>query len=110
MNNAIFSLNPPENDPIQTYKPGSEARRRILAELERQRNLVVEIPIIIGGKEVYTGNTKDVVIPHDHQRVVARYHQASEKEVKRAINEALKAKQQWENLSWIERSDRKSVV
>lgn len=104
MNNAIFSLNPPENDPIQTYKPGSEARRRILAELERQRNLVVEIPIIIGGKEVYTGNTKDVVIPHDHQRVVARYHQASEKEVKRAINEALKAKQQWENLSWIERS------
>jgi 1-pyrroline-5-carboxylate dehydrogenase len=104
MNNAIFSLNPPENDPIQNYQPGSEARRQILAELERQRNMVVEIPIIIGGKEVYTGNTKDVVIPHDHQRVVARYHQASEKEVKRAINEALKAKQQWENLSWIERS------
>jgi len=63
----------------------------------------MDIPLIIDGKEVRTGDTGKVVMPHDHQHVLAKYHMAGEKEVKMAINAALKAHREWSALSWVER-------
>jgi 1-pyrroline-5-carboxylate dehydrogenase len=104
MNNAIFTFNNPENEPIFQYAKGSEERKQIIAELERISNEEIEIPLIIGGKEIKTGNTAKVVMPHNHSKVLAIYHIAGEKEVQLAIDEALKAREMWEDLSWIERS------
>ncbi len=104
MNNAVFTFDSPKNETILQYTPGSREREQITAELARMSNALVEIPLIIGGKEVRTGNTGAVVMPHNHRHVLATYHQAGEKEVQLAINEALKAKNMWENISWIERS------
>jgi len=104
MNNAVFTFDSPKNETIRQYAPGSGEREQIAAELCRMSDARIEIPLIIGGKEIRTGNTGTVVMPHNHRHVLATYHQAGEKEVQLAIDEALKAKNMWENISWIERS------
>ena len=73
-------------------------------ELERQRNMVVDILIVIGGKEIRTGEIGQVVCPHDHQHVLATYHKVTEKEVKMAIESAMEARKQWMNTDWTTRA------
>lgn len=104
MNNAIFSFDSPQNEPIHQYAPGSQERTAIKAELKRLSMQQIEIPLIIGGKEIRTGKIGKVVMPHNHKHVLATYHMAGEKEVNMAIDAALSAKEKWENISWIERS------
>jgi 1-pyrroline-5-carboxylate dehydrogenase len=104
MNNTVFQLVVPHNEPVETYAPESAARGRIKAELARQAGAEIEIPLIIGGKEVRTGKTAKVVMPCDHRHVLATYHKATEKEVVMAIEAAKAAKKQWEVLSWVERA------
>ncbi len=104
MNNALFQFAHPANEPVKEYRPGSPERDALVKELEKQSNEVVEIPIIIGGKEVRTGDMGEVVMPHNHKHVVAKYHKVSEKEVNMAIEAAMKAKKDWENTPWVERA------
>jgi 1-pyrroline-5-carboxylate dehydrogenase len=104
MNNTIFQFDVPANEPVESYAPGSKARARIKAEIERQSSTEIEIPLIIGGKEVRTGNTGKVVMPCEHGHVLATYHKAGEKEVALAIEASVRARKQWEILSWLERA------
>ena len=103
MNNSNFIFREPKNEPIYAYAPGSPERKLLQEELERQYNQTIEIPIIIGGKEVKTGNMGKVTMPTEHGHVLATYHKVGEKEVKMAIEAAMSAKKQWENMPWIER-------
>ncbi|MDO4568223.1 MAG: L-glutamate gamma-semialdehyde dehydrogenase [Clostridia bacterium] len=95
MNNAFFTVPKPYNEPILSYMPGSPERQALKDELARQSAEVVTIPLIIGGKEVYTEVFADVRAPHDHGHVLARYCVATEKELRLAIDAALDAKAQW---------------
>jgi len=104
MNNANFEFREPKNEPILSYAPGTPERKLLHEELKRQYNKTVEIPLIIGGKEIKTGNIGKVVMPTEHGHVLATYHKVGEKEVKMAIEAAMKAKKQWENTPWIERA------
>jgi 1-pyrroline-5-carboxylate dehydrogenase len=104
MNNQLFSFKQPINEPIYSYAPGTPERAALQAELERQYNQVIEIPLIIGGKEVKTGKMGKVVMPTEHKHVLANYHQVTEKEVKMAIDAAMAAKKQWEEMPWVERA------
>ena len=92
MNNAIYNFREPKNEPVLSYKPGSEERLLLEAELKVQKNQIIDIPLIIGGKEIRTGKTGKVVMPSDHKHVLATYHMATEMEVSLAINAALDAK------------------
>ncbi len=103
MNNAIFNFREPQNEPVKSYAPGSEERRLLQAELDRQFNTQIEIPLIIGGKKIKTGKIGKVVMPTDHQHVLATYHQCTDKEVRMAIDAAMKARDAWANLPWEER-------
>lgn len=103
MNNAQFYFDRPSNEPVYTYTENSPERLALEKEIERQSHTEVEIPLIIGGKEIKTGNTGKVVMPHQHGRVLATYHKAGEKEVHMAIAAALEAHQQWAVMSWVER-------
>lgn len=100
MNNAIFNFEDPVNEPIFDYAPGSPERRLLMNELERQSNTEIEIPLIIGGREVRTGQIKKVVMPHDHGHVLATYHMATEKEVRLAVDAALAANKVWWDTDW----------
>jgi 1-pyrroline-5-carboxylate dehydrogenase len=104
MNNAIYNFREPVNESILKYLPGSPERISLEKELERQTSIVVDIPLIIGGKEIRTGKTGKIVMPTDHKHVLATYQIATEKEVTMAINAALEIKESWMTLSWIERA------
>jgi 1-pyrroline-5-carboxylate dehydrogenase len=103
MNNAIFNMERPVNEHAMDYAPGCKERKALNAELNRMSNEVIDIPLIIDGKEVRTGKTGKVIMPHDHQHVLADYHLAGEKEVKMAIDAALKVHREWATLSWVDR-------
>ncbi len=104
MNNAIYTFKQPENEPVLQYLPGSKERALLEQELERQMNTEVEIPLIIGGKEVKTGNMGKVVMPSNHKHVLATYHKARKEDVENAVKAAMAAKQEWMSLSWVERA------
>ena len=103
MNNAIYNFREPKNEPVLSYKTGSPERKLLEEELIAQSNKVIDIPLIIGGKEIRTGITGKIVNPCNHNHVLATYHKATEKEVSLAIKAALDAKCEWMTLSWIER-------
>jgi 1-pyrroline-5-carboxylate dehydrogenase len=104
MNNAIYNFKEPGNEPVLSYLKGSNERMLLEKELEEQGNKVVDIPLIIGGKEIRTGQTGKIVMPTDHNHVLAIYHKATEKEVALAIKAALAAKECWMTLAWMERA------
>ena len=104
MNNTIFAFDAPGNEKTLCYGPGSPERARIKAELARQAASEVEIPLVIGGKEVRTGRLGTVRNPCDHRHVLAVYHQAGEEEVRQAVEAAIAAQARWQELSWVERA------
>ena len=104
MNNAIYNIREPKNEPVYSYKPGSRERELLEKELGLQINQEADIPLIIAGKEVRTNKIRKVVMPTDHTHVVANCHMATEKEVEMAIKAAMDAKCEWMTLSWNERS------
>ena len=104
MNNSIINFPLPANEPVKAYMPGSPERVALEKELERQSKLVVEIPIIIGGKEIRTGDMGEVTCPHDHKHVIARYHKVGKKEVEMAIEAAMKAWKEWSRTPWTTRA------
>ena len=63
MNNANYVFREPKNEPVYSYAPGTPERKLLQEELDRQYNQVIEIPLIIGGKEVRTGDMGKVVMP-----------------------------------------------
>ena len=99
-----FTVPKPENDPIQSYAPGTPERKELKATLDELKGKEVEIPIIIGGKEIKTGNTQKCIIPHNHKHVLAHFHQAGESEVKQAIEAAGEAWKSWSTTPFEERA------
>jgi 1-pyrroline-5-carboxylate dehydrogenase len=104
MNNAVFNFEDPKNEVVLNYCPKSSERTNLIKELDKQSKEQIEIPLIIGGKEIRTGKMGKVVMPHDHGHTLATYHMATEKEVKLAIDASMKALKEWSNLSWVVRS------
>lgn len=104
MNNTIFSFPKPENEPVLGYKPGSAERKAIREALDELYNTVTDIPAIIGGQEVRTAETGTVVMPTENKHVLAKYYKVGEKEVKMAIDAAMKAHEEWANTPWIDRA------
>ncbi|MDX1671307.1 MAG: L-glutamate gamma-semialdehyde dehydrogenase [Balneolaceae bacterium] len=104
MANAVFEIREPENEPVYQYEPGSEARKKLKEELDRLSTQQLEIPAIIGGKEIKTGKTDDVVMPHDHGHKLGTVHLCGKQEVNDAIEAALEARKEWAELPWEQRA------
>ena len=85
----------PVNEPIRNYEPGSSEKASLKETLSELSQKEIEIPLIIGGKEVRTGDTANCIMPHNHGHVLATFHQAGEKEVLEAIESAQVAWKQW---------------
>ena len=97
---GFYRMEQPKNEPVKGYLPGSAERASLKAELARQSVLKLEIPIIIGGREVKTGTMGKIVMPHDHKHVLAEYHNAGEAELKAAVEAAGRAKAAWVDMPW----------
>lgn len=100
----FFTVATPENEPIKSYAPGTKERDALKAKLDELGSQFIEIPAIIGGKEVFSGNTADCIEPHNHKHVIGKYHKCGEKEIDLAIQAAVKASKDWEQMSFYHRS------
>jgi 1-pyrroline-5-carboxylate dehydrogenase len=97
----------PINDTNRSYAPGSPERAELKARLKTMAAEKIEIPIIIGGKEIRTGRTEKTVMPHDHQHVLAEYHLAGPEHVQQAIAASADARREWAAWAW---EDRAAVI
>lgn len=98
MSNGYFKVEMPKNEPVKAYLPGSPERASLKKELERQSAQVVQVPMIIGGKEVWTERKTKAVMPHDYAHVIAEAASGGEKELKDAIAAALAARKAWTEM------------
>jgi 1-pyrroline-5-carboxylate dehydrogenase len=101
---GLFTTPNPTNEPVKGYAPGSPERIALQAEVDRQLTEVVEIPCVVGGEEIYTGQTVDVTNPGDHQHVLAKAHMATPEVIEKAIQSALKAQAEWSAMAWQDRA------
>lgn len=104
MNNAIYNFNAPANEPVLGYLSGSPERKLLMEEIGRQSDALIDIPCIIGGREFFTGQTTDIVLPHDHKKVIGRFHNVTEEVLKNASVSAMEAHKVWSDLSWTVRA------
>jgi 1-pyrroline-5-carboxylate dehydrogenase len=104
MTHGIFRTPTPHNEPVKGYAPGSPERASLEAVLARQASEEIEIPLVIGGREVRTGDLERATLPHDHRRSIARVHRAKAEHVGQAIEAASAAKREWERMPWEERA------
>ena len=100
MQNSKVKVPLPVNEPIYSYAPGSNERTKLLSKIKELKSQKLEIPLIIGGKEIRTDKKANCIIPHNHKHVLATYHQAGEKEVEMAIDAALSAWNTWSVMPW----------
>ena len=102
--NGIRPVPPPVNDPIRAYSPGSPEKAALKARLDAMAGERIEVPLIIGGKEITTGDVGQAVMPHDHGHVLADWHRAGKEHVLRAVDAAAAARHEWARWPWEERA------
>lgn len=100
MSNAYFKVPAPINEPVFSYAPGTPEKEALKKRLKELQSEEIEIPLIIGGKEIKTGKTAEIRSPHDHSKKLGVYHKASAKEVNMAIEAALEARKKWAEMPW----------
>ena len=94
----------PINEKAKDYAPGSEERVLLQKELERQRSHSLEIPLIIGGKDTYTGITRPIICPHDHQSPLGIFHGGDREAADLAVRAAREASRDWQHTPWEDRA------
>ncbi len=100
MSDKMAMVPPAVNEPILDYAPNSPERLELVETLKKMKSEVIEIPAIIGGKEIYTGNTATNVMPHNHKHVLARYHMVGPDEIAQAIEASQEAWKTWSIMPW----------
>ena len=101
---GITRVPPPVNEPNLGYLPGSVERAALKERLKAMAAERVDIPIVIGGREIRTGRTHEVVMPHDHQHVLGHWHAADPEHVHAAIAASKAAARDWANWRWEDRA------
>ncbi|MGH3052073.1 MAG: aldehyde dehydrogenase family protein, partial [Gaiellaceae bacterium] len=101
---GIFRAPDPYNEPVRSYAPGTPERASLQKRLEQMRSERIEIPCVIGGKDVKTGNLREAVMPHDKDHVLADVHQGGADEVELAIKASAEAWSEWSRLPWEDRA------
>ena len=104
MSNAIFKVPVAVNEPVLSYAPDSPERKNVKEALKDLKSKQVDIPMFIGGKKVFTDHKKEIHPPHELNHTLGRYSQGDASHVKLAIDAALKAKRQWEDMPWQDRA------
>jgi 1-pyrroline-5-carboxylate dehydrogenase len=101
---GVRRVPPPVNDPNRLYAPGSPERAELKARLTTMAGERIDIPLVIGGKEIRTGKTAQAVMPHDHRHVLADYHLAGPEHIQQAIEAAAVARREWASWPWEDRA------
>ncbi len=101
---GFFKVPAAVNERVRNYAPGTHERATLKEEIEKLRSQVMDIPMVIGGKEVRTDNKVAIHPPHELKHLLGHYHKGDATHVKMAIEAALAAKDKWAALSWEHRA------
>ena len=104
MSNGFYNVPIAVNEPVKGYALGSPERIELLAEYKKMYNTTVDVPMYIGDKQVFTNDKRNLSPPHDHKHVIGTSNYGGEKEVREAIDAAMKAREKWANMSWEHRA------
>jgi 1-pyrroline-5-carboxylate dehydrogenase len=104
MPKGIFNVPVAKNEPVLSYAPGSPERAEVKKMLEELRSKEVELPMVIGGKDVFTDRKVRMAPPHEINHTLGYYNQGDASHVEMAIDAALEAREKWANLSWQHRA------
>lgn len=102
--NAIVTIPAPKNEPVRHYKPNTEETQSLKNKIQELRNETVDIPMYIGGKEIFTDKKVSMHPPHDIKHNLGTYNKGDAKHVQKAIDAALAAKESWANMPWESRA------
>ena len=100
---TIYNISKPTNEPIYSYLKGSPELKSLNKELERQKSLIVDIPLIIGGKRIHTKQKGELYVPHDKSHQIATFSKAEKEHLELAVKAAKEAKVEWETMNWQDR-------
>jgi 1-pyrroline-5-carboxylate dehydrogenase len=100
MISAKLAVPRPNNEPVLNYAPGSQERAQLEVAIDDLWNNPIEVPVIIGGKEIFTGKTYELTSPHDNRHVIAKVHMASAEHVEQAATAAREAWQDWQLMPY----------
>jgi 1-pyrroline-5-carboxylate dehydrogenase len=101
---AVVSPPPAYNEPVRPYLPGSAERAALQRALDRMAGERIDLPSVIGGRDVRTEDIAHSVMPHRHSHVLGDIHKGDAAEAGRAIEAALKARRAWAATPWPERA------
>ena len=104
MPKGFFQVPRAKNEPARTYAPGTKDREELKKALKELKSKELDIPMIIGGKEVRTDNKVSIHPPHELSHTLGYYHKGDETHVKQAIDASLEAKKKWAAMPWHERA------
>ncbi|MEM7367670.1 MAG: L-glutamate gamma-semialdehyde dehydrogenase [Bacteroidota bacterium] len=104
MQKGFFQVPTPKNEPVLSYAPGSQERAQVQAALAELSSQQLDIPMFIGGQEVFTDDKHPLSPPHNHGHVIGHYSRGDATHVQQAVDAAMAAKTAWENTSWEHRA------
>jgi 1-pyrroline-5-carboxylate dehydrogenase len=104
MPKGIFNIPTPVNEVVKSYAPGSAERKELQKALKEMRAVEMDIPMYIGGKEVRSNDKVRLAPPHDHKHTLGHFHKSKKEHITQAIDAALAARKNWQNLSWEHRA------
>ena len=104
MSTGFFKVPKAKNEIVKSYRPDSPERKEVIETYQKMMSSFTEVPMYINGKDVKSNSKKNISPPHDHQKIVGEYYIAEPKHIDAAIDSALAAKENWENMSWENRS------
>jgi 1-pyrroline-5-carboxylate dehydrogenase len=102
--NSQFRVPTPVNEPVYSYAPGTPAREALVAKYNELYAAHVDIPMVINGEEVRTGQTVNITPPHDRHRIIGAWHRGDKTHVHAAVDAALAARPAWGSLAWEQRA------
>jgi 1-pyrroline-5-carboxylate dehydrogenase len=101
---GLFRVPLPFNEPVRSYEAGSPERTSLQARLAELAGTRVEMPLVVGGRDVTTGRTFQAVMPHRTDHVLGTVHWAGTREMEQAVEAARRAWPEWSRLPWTERA------
>ena len=101
---GYFNYPLPVNEPVLNYAPGSPERKALKAALTSLKKKTLDIPMYINGKAVRTGKTMSIHPPHETKHVLGHFHIGTKLHVEKAIESALKVRENWSNMTWESRA------
>jgi 1-pyrroline-5-carboxylate dehydrogenase len=101
---GFFNIPKAVNEQVKGYAPNSPEKTNVLEAYKKMWNSKIDVPLYIGSEEIFTGNTRNMSAPHDHQHIVGTYHLAEKSHVEKAISNALESRTKWANMAWEQRA------